>query len=78
MGELSGQAGVDPYTTGEVNLGMARVARGWSVRELAGRAGVSMSTIHSAEHSLHETKQSTWNKLGVALGESPWWLMEEN
>lgn len=50
------------------NVRDGRVAKGWTIRELALRAGVSTRTIVAAENELWHASDLTIGKLAEALG----------
>jgi len=45
-----------------------RIERGWSIRELAERAGVAPSTVYEIEHGARRAHERTAQKLAKALG----------
>jgi transcriptional regulator with XRE-family HTH domain len=49
-------------------LRQARVARGWTQRVLAERAGLGMETVHVLERGRKRPRSSTTTLLGMALG----------
>jgi transcriptional regulator with XRE-family HTH domain len=48
-----------------------RSARGWSIEELAARAGISPRTIYNAEVGARQPQRATRRVLALALGCSP-------
>jgi transcriptional regulator with XRE-family HTH domain len=45
-----------------------RLERGWTVEDLASRAGVSARTVYSIESRAHRPRRATARVLGIALG----------
>lgn len=56
-----------------------RIAKGWTLAELASRAGMAISTVSVIETGkLTRVKDSTWESIGKALAVDPEWLKEQN
>jgi transcriptional regulator with XRE-family HTH domain len=55
-------------------LSQTRQAKGWSARELARRAGVSVMAVTTTEQGKHEPSLKVLRRLATALEISPAWL----
>jgi lambda repressor-like predicted transcriptional regulator len=65
-----------PETLEAVSLEAARQARGWSVRQLAKRSGISPSTIYRVELGTTWPRPHVAYALSEALECSPWEVIE--
>jgi len=59
-------------------VAMARAERGWSLAELARRAGVSTASVHKIEKSGMTPTIATLMKIAAALGTSVSYFIDEN
>ena len=48
-----------------------RRQRGWSIEDLASRAGISGRTLQSAETGEHRPRRATMHVIALALGVEP-------
>lgn len=63
-----------PHTNASSNLAEIRMRRGWSMNELARRAGVAVGTVHNVENRRVVPREGQLRKLAFALSCSRSWL----
>jgi transcriptional regulator with XRE-family HTH domain len=78
---------VQPYFGSEIDqtvsgigakVAKARAERGWSLQQLARRAGLSPASIHKIEKSGMTPTITSLMKIAAALGKSVGWFIEES